>query len=244
MSFVELLRKVAAVPGVERIRFTSPHPQEVRDDFIEFVTSEPKVARHIHMPLQSGSDRILRLMSRNYRRSRYMQIIESLKQRVPDIGITTDLIVGFPSETEADFEDTLSAMREVDFDASFSFAFSPRPGTEAAALKEELTHAQKIERLMRLQALQDEITTRRLMAWVGRETEILVDGETQRDSRCVQGRLSQNIVVNLECPIPEVRLGDLVKVRIKAANRFTLLAEPVPAPDVDADVKTVVSCNY
>lgn len=227
-SFVTLLEQVARIPGVERIRFTSPHPQEVRQDFIDFVSSNPKMCRHIHMPLQSGSDVILKAMKRNYRRSKYLSIIESLKSRVPDMAITTDIIVGFPGETVADFEQTLEVMDIVQFDNSYSFTFSPRPGTLAAAMAESLSQEEKLERLQILQAKQEEITSRRLASWVGREVEVLIDNQNQHREGCFQGRSSQNIMVNFDKPYEGIKLGALVRTRIVDQKRFTLVGEPIP----------------
>jgi len=228
VSFVELLKRVSAIEGVERIRFTSPHPQEVRKDFIELVTSDPKICRHIHMPLQSGSDRILKLMNRNYRRDKYLKIIDALKSRVPDIGITTDIIVGFPGESEQDFQDTLEIMEIVQFDNSYSFAFSPRPGTVAAAMEDELSHAEKIRRLQILQAKQEEIMHNRLAGWVGKTAEVLLDSRNLHDNECFQGRISQNFMVNLTKPDSSLALGQRVQVAIYGQNRFTLQGETLP----------------
>lgn len=227
LSFVELLKQVAAIEGVERIRFTSPHPQEIREDFIDLVCTEPKVCRHVHMPLQSGSDTILKAMNRNYRRKRYLNIIESLKARVPDMAITTDIIVGFPGETREDFEQTLDVMRQVEFDASYSFAFSSRPGTEAASMVDDVTEEEKFSRLYELQALQVELTNKKLAQWVGQEGELLIDGVTAIDPNLMRGRLSQNIVVNMNKPLVGKKVGDFVRVRIVAASKNTLRAEPL-----------------
>jgi tRNA-2-methylthio-N6-dimethylallyladenosine synthase len=225
LTFVKLLDRIASIPGVERIRFTSPHPQEIRKDFIEFVVSNPKVCRHIHMPLQSGSDRILGAMNRNYRRAKYLNIIDALKSRVPDMAITTDIIVGFPGETEQDFRETLEVMDLVQFDNSYSFVFSPRPGTAAARMTETLSHEEKLGRLQILQAKQEEIMTERLSAWVGRAAEVLVDHRNQADQRCYAGRISQNFTVNFREPDEALELGALVEARIIGRNRFTLIAE-------------------
>ena len=222
MKFTELLQQVSEVDGVERIRFTSPHPQEVREDFIELVTSNPKVARHIHMPLQAGSDRILKGMNRNYRKKRYLDIIAALKERVPDIGITTDIIVGFPGETRGEFEETLEVMRECAFDNSYSFVFSARPGTKAAEMEDPVPYEQKLDWLKELQALQREITASRLAPWVGQRGEILIDGKSSADDRLFQGRLSQNILVNLVEEYDHLSVGDIVPVEITEAARFTL----------------------
>jgi tRNA-2-methylthio-N6-dimethylallyladenosine synthase len=226
VSFVHLLERVSMIEGVERIRFTSPHPQEVRDDFIECVSSNPKVCRHIHMPLQSGSDRILKLMNRNYRRAKYLKIIEALKSRVPDMAITTDIIVGFPGETEEDFQQTLEILDLVQFDLSYSFAFSPRPGTPAAEMPELISHEEKLRRLQIWQARQEEIQGNRLEQWVGRTVDVLIDSHNKMDDRCMQGRISQNFVVNFLEPHPGLALGSIVKAKITGRKRFTLIGEP------------------
>lgn len=223
-SFVSLLERLSKIDGLERIRFTSPHPQEVKEDFIELVSNNPKVCKHIHMPLQSGSDRILKLMNRNYRKKRYLEIIYALKEKVPDISITTDIIVGFPGETESDYQDTLEVMREVEFDNSYSFMFSPRPGTKAAEMKEEISQKEKLSRLQNLQSLQFEITKKRLDSWVGKRGEVLVEGISpyQNDDKdtVYYGRLSQNITVNFLGS--EVKTGSILDVDITGASKFTL----------------------
>lgn len=229
ISFVQLLDRISAIDGVERIRFTSPHPQEIRKDFIECVSSNPKVCRHVHMPLQSGSDRILKLMNRNYRRSKYLKIIEDLKSRVPDIAITTDIIVGFPGETEEDFQQTLEVMDIVQFDLSYSFAFSPRPGTPAAAMPELITQEEKLRRLQVLQAKQERIMAARLSQWVGKTVDVLIDSTSKHDENRFQGRISQNYVVNFPAPFEGVKLGTIVPTVITAQKRYTLLGEPAVA---------------
>jgi tRNA-2-methylthio-N6-dimethylallyladenosine synthase len=228
ISFVHLLDRISKIDGVERIRFVSPHPQEVRADFIECVSSNPKVCRHIHMPLQSGSDRILKLMNRNYRQAKYLKIIEELKSRVPDIAITTDIIVGFPGETEEDFQQTLEVMDIVQFDLSYSYAFSSRPGTPAASMPELITHDEKLRRLHVLQAKQEEIQSSRLGQWVGKTEEVLIDNHNRMDERCFQGRISQNFVVNFTKPHEGLSLGSLVKAKITGRKRFTLVGEIEP----------------
>lgn len=227
VSFVELLDRVGAIDGVERIRFTSPHPQEVRQDFIDCVVSNPKVCRHIHMPLQSGSDAILKSMNRNYRREKYLSIIAKLKERVPDMAITTDIIVGFPGETEKDFEETLEIMDIVGFENSYSFAFSSRPGTPAAEMQELLSHEEKLERLQRLQAKQEEITSQKLDSWVGREVEVLIDNVNQHRDGCFQGRISQNFMLNFDKPFSGLSIGSVVRARVTGRKRFTLVGEPI-----------------
>lgn len=227
VSFVALLERISTIEGVERIRFVSPHPQEVRADFIECVSSNPKVCRHIHMPLQSGSDRILKLMNRNYRREKYLRIIEELKSRVPDIAITTDIIVGFPGETEEDFQQTLEILEIAKFDLSYSYAFSPRPGTPAAEMPELISHEEKLRRLQVWQARQEQIQGERLQQWVGKTVDVLIDSHNKMDDRCMQGRISQNFVVNFLEPYPGLSLGAIVKAKITGKKRFTLMGELV-----------------
>jgi tRNA-2-methylthio-N6-dimethylallyladenosine synthase len=222
IRFSDLLRRVAAVKGVERIRFTSPHPQEVREDFIECVTSEPKVCRHIHLPLQSGSDTILKAMNRNYRRKRYLKIVEMLKAKVPDMGISSDIIVGFPGETRKDFEDTLEIMREVGFQHSYSFMFSKRPGTPASQLEETVSPEEKKERLQELQKLQDELTQKALALHTGSVLDVLLERPTPADSSLLQGRTTHNMVVNLIAKHSCANLGETVPVRMESPSKHTL----------------------
>lgn len=225
LSFTTLLDRVAAIDGVERIRFVSPHPQEVGQDFIDCVVNNSKVCHHIHMPLQSGSDTILKAMNRNYRRAKYLSIIEALKSRVPDMAITTDIIVGFPGETESDFAQTLEVMDIVRFDNSYSFTFSPRPGTVAAGMVETLTQEQKLERLKVLQAKQEVLTSERLASWVGKEVEVLIDNRNLMREGCLQGRISQGFVLNFDQPYAGLKLGDKVTAKVVGQKRFTLLGE-------------------
>jgi len=162
------------------------------------------------------------LMNRNYRRKRYLGIIEEIKARVPDMAITTDVIVGFPGETEADFQETMEILEAVQFDNSFSFMFSPRPGTPAAAMEETVSPEEKLERLQRFQARQFEITTARLQAWVGKTAEVLLEGPSVSNPDCLQGRISQNITLNLDAPYPQAKPGQILQVEVQHASRYTL----------------------
>lgn len=226
MRFSALLQRLAQLDGLERIRFTSPHPQEVREDFIELVTSTKKVCRHIHMPLQSGSNRILKAMNRNYRRERYLKIIADLKSAAPDMAITTDVIVGFPGETEQDFMETMDILELVQFDNSYSFMFSPRPGTPAAELPQAIAEQEKLSRLQRFQARQEQITRQRLEGWIGREVEVLVEGSSAHDPAVMCGRTSQNIVVNIAASFSaSIRPGSMCRVAVNGMGRFTLKGE-------------------
>jgi tRNA-2-methylthio-N6-dimethylallyladenosine synthase len=177
------------------------------------------------MPLQSGSDRILKAMNRNYRRDKYLTIIDDLKSRVPDMAITTDIIVGFPGETLEEFNETVEVMDIVQFDNSYSFAFSARPGTPAASMQELLTNEEKLERLQVLQRKQEEITAKRLAAWVGKEVEVMIDNPNLAREGCFQGRSSQNIMVNFDTVYEGLKLGDIVKATVVAPKRFTLQGE-------------------
>lgn len=229
--FSDLVYAVAEIPKLERIRFTSPHPQEVRDDFIECMRSTPKLCRHVHMPLQSGSDAVLRAMNRNYRMRRYFEIIDALREGVPDVAITTDLIVGFPGESEKDFADTLAAVERVQFDESYSFMFSPRPGTPAADMEDDVTAEEKLRRLQQLQALQQEISSRRLTSWVGKEVEVLLEAPSAENPALFSGRTSQHWMVNLVEVADGVQLGDTVSVRVEGTSRYTLRGRVVSQQD-------------
>ena len=226
MKFSDLLNKVSEIDGVERIRFTSPHPQEVKKDFIDLVTKNPKISPHIHMPLQSGNNRILKAMNRNYNRERYLQIIQELKDNLPSIGITTDIIVGFPTETIAEFEDTLDIMDKVRFQNSYSYLFSPRPETIAAKMEDDIPQAEKSRRIQILQALQEQHSKEILEAYVGKEVEVLFDGFNKDNPNILQGRTAQNVLITMDKETPEWKLGTIAKVVVSKANRFSLHGAP------------------
>jgi tRNA-2-methylthio-N6-dimethylallyladenosine synthase len=225
LRFAHLIEEVAKVEGVERIRFTSPHPQEIREDFIELMAQNPKVCRHVHMPLQSGSDRILRLMNRNYRSKRYLEIIDALRTRVPEIAISTDIIVGFPGETDAEFRETLAVMDRVDFATSYSFMFSPRPGTTAALMEDDVPPAVKLARLQELQAKQEAMTQRWFGSWVNTEQEVLLEGPSSTDSTILMGKNHQNFTINLNRHEPSLRPGMIIMAKVVKQGRNTLRGE-------------------
>lgn len=227
LKFSDLLNRISQIQGIERIRFISPHPQEVRSDFIDLVCTNPKICRHIHMPLQSGSNQILKAMNRNYHRDRFLDIITELRERLPDIAISTDIIVGFPGESEADFEQTLEMMELVQFDYSYSYMYSPRPGTAAADMPDSVSAEEKLRRLQVLQHRQEEMSFARLAGWIGRRGEILVDQAQRVNPELFQGRLSQNTVVTLEERCENIGLGSLVEVEISGTNRFALRGRAV-----------------
>lgn len=224
VSFSNLLQSVSEIDGVQRIRFTSPHPQEIRKDFIDLVCTNPKISPHIHMPLQSGSDRILKLMNRNYRKDRYLNIISDLRSKVPHMGITTDIIVGFPGETVEDFSETLDVMDKVRYQNSYSFMFSPRPGTVASEIRDGLVpEEEKLRRLQVLQAKQDRLTTECLASYMNKTVEVLLDGYSKTNEKILQGRNPQCITVNLDKEDNKLKPGMTINALITKVNKFTLL---------------------
>ncbi len=234
VGFAELVRRVAALPGVERVRFTSPHPIFVTEDLIDCYAEVPELCPHIHLPVQSGSSRVLEAMKRRYDRDDYLRAVERLRHARPGIALTTDLIVGFPGETEADFEETLSLVEEVGFVDSFSFKYSPRPGTPAVRRGlVPVDPARAQERLERLQTLQRSITLREHQRRVGERVRVLVEGPSRRGGAQQTGRCPQNRVVNftLDSPAPPGGFRDLW---IRAATPHSLLAEQ---PHAEAPVE-------
>jgi len=228
MPFTERLARLDAVPGLERIRYTSPHPLFYDEALTRAHRALPKLAPHVHLPVQSGSDRILRAMRRRYGRDRYLEIVAGLRQARPELALTTDLIVGFPGETEADFEATLELVREAGFVDSFSFKYSTRPGTTAANLPGAVPPEEAQRRLERLQALQKEQTRTYHESRVGETVRVLVEGDSRRGGGQRAGRDPQNRVVNVDLPAAAgVEAGALLDVRIVAATPHSLLGEPL-----------------
>jgi tRNA-2-methylthio-N6-dimethylallyladenosine synthase len=220
--FAELLRAVNDVDGLSRIRFTSPHPHDFTPDVIDAMAESDKVCEHIHFPLQSGSDRVLRAMRRSYRRERYLGWLDRIRAAIPQIAVSTDIIVGFPGETEEDFEDTLDVVARARFDQAYTFQYSPRPGTSAAAMPDQLPKDVVQARFDRLVALQNEISLERMREQVGSIVEILVEG-TGRKGRA-QGRTRTNRVVHVD---GDHAPGTFLDVRIDAARPHHLEGELV-----------------
>lgn len=225
-DFTALLGMVAdAAPGM-RIRFTTSHPKDMTDSTLEMMASRPNIARHIHLPVQSGSDRVLKLMNRKYTSGWYMDRVAAIRRIMPDCGLSSDLFTGFHSETEEDFQQTLELMRRAGFDSSFMFKYSERPGTYASRhLPDDIPEDVKVERLNRMIALQNELSLRSNEQDVGREFEVLIEGRSKRSATDLYGRTSQNKV----CVFPAAghRPGEFVKVRVKGATSATLLSEVV-----------------
>src|SRR5690349_24806263 len=218
-EFGELLRACDAVEGIERIRFTSPHPKDFRKPVIEAMAECVAVCEHAHLPLQPGASRILMPMRRTYHRERYLRLAEEMRAVIPDLALSTDLIVGFPGETEDDFRETLTAVEEVGFDSAFTFVYSPRAGTEAAARTDQVPDEVKRDRIERLVEVVQRVATKRNAARVGTVEEVLVEGPSRTDAAFLRGRTRRNMAVNFT---GNAQPGRLVDVRIDRATSQTL----------------------
>jgi tRNA-2-methylthio-N6-dimethylallyladenosine synthase len=218
-SFAELLRAVDAVEGIERIRFTSPHPKDFRRDVIAAMAECDAVCEHAHLPLQSGSTRLLKAMRRTYSQDRYLRLVAELRDAIPDLALTTDIIVGFPGETETDFRETLDVVAEVGFDSAFTFVYSPRAGTEAAALPDQVPDGIKRERIERLVEVVQQVATERNLRRVGMVEEVLVEGPSRTAPHLRRGRARRNTMVNFS---GKADPGELVSVEIASATSTTL----------------------
>jgi tRNA-2-methylthio-N6-dimethylallyladenosine synthase len=224
-TFAELLGAVDAVEGIDRIRYTSPHPKDMREDVIRAHAELPALCEHIHLPVQSGSSTVLKRMRRTYTRERYLDRVAMIREHIPDCALTTDVIVGFPGETEADFDQTLALVDGVGYDGAFTFIYSPRRGTEAAELPDQVPHEVKVERMQRLVEVVQRRARERAERFVGRTLDVLVEGPSRTDPSRMRGRSRHNKVVNfsgLGAP------GELVDVEILEATSQTLIGrEPL-----------------
>ena len=225
-SFSELLAAVDAIEGIDRIRYTSPHPKDMREDVVRAHADLPALCEHIHLPLQSGSSRILKAMRRTYDRQRYLDRVALIREHLPDCALTTDIIVGFPGETEADFEQTLEVVEEVGYDGAFTFVFSPRRGTEAAEMPATIPREVQRERMGRLVESVQRRAHERAQRFVGRTLDVLVEGASRNDPGRLRGRTRHNKVVNF---LGGAQAGDIVPVRITAATSQTLAGTQTPA---------------
>ena len=223
--FVQLLDAVHGVDGLERLRFTSPHPIGYRDDLIEAFTRLPKLVEHVHLPLQSGSDRILKAMHRTYTAEKYLALVAKIRAARPDIAITTDVIVGFPGETDADFAATCELVREVGFDNAFIFRYSKRQDTPAARLPGQLEESVKEMRNQELLAIVNESAQRKNEALVGARVEILCEGPSKTNPERLMGRTRGNKIVIFEGS--ERHIGELFEVAITRASGFSLYGDPI-----------------
>jgi tRNA-2-methylthio-N6-dimethylallyladenosine synthase len=218
-EFGELLRACDAVPGIERIRFTSPHPKDFRDPVIAAMAECEAVCEHVHLPLQSGSSRLLKRMRRTYDRDRYLRLADKLRAAVPDLALGTDIIVGFPGETEDDFRETLEVVEQVRYDSAFTFIFSPRRGTEAAEMPDQVPDEVKHERLERLVDVVQRVASERNAERLGLTEEVLVEGPSRTDPAFLRGRTRRNTTVNFA---GSAAPGDLVDVVIESTTSTTL----------------------
>ena len=226
-GFADLLRAAGSIPGIDRLRYTSPHPKDMKRDVIEAMAEVPAVCEHLHLPAQSGSTRILKAMRRTYDRGRYLDLVGRLREAIPDLSLTTDIIVGFPGETEADFAETLSLVDEVGYDGAYTFIYSPRPGTEAfTTMEDDVTSDEKRERMGRLIETVQRNAAERARRFVGATHEVLVEGPSRTDPSNLRGRLRHNITVNF---VGTAAAGDLVDVAIEGSTSTTLSGREVGA---------------
>ena len=224
-DFATLLDYIHDIPGIERIRYTTSHPREFTERLIDAHARLPKLAPLVHLPVQSGSDRILAAMKRGYTALEYRSIVRRLRAASPGIGLTTDFIVGFPGETEADFLKTLKLAEDLAYDDAYSFIYSPRPGTPAANLQDDTPHEEKVERLQRLQAVVQQSSLAIARGMVGSRQRVLVEGPSRKDASELSGRCPNNRMVNFPGS-PEL-IGQLIDVDITSAMNHTLRGEPV-----------------
>ena len=224
--FADLLRALGDIEGLERIRFTSPHPKDLRPETIAAMAETPSVCPQLHLPLQSGSDKVLRDMRRGYRAERYLQRLAEARDAISDLHVTTDLIVGFPGETEADFEETLAVVAQADYDSAYTFIFSPREGTRAAARVDDFVASEVVaERFARLKAVLDRSALRHHEAREGLDEEVLVEGPSRRNEAMLSGRTRQGKLIHFAAPEGGLRPGALVSVRVTHGAPYHLLGE-------------------
>ena len=223
-SFAELLKKVSEIDGIERIRFMTSHPKDLTDDVIEAILSNDKICRNIHLPFQAGSNRILKLMNRKYTKEYYFDLVKKVRERIPNITISTDIIVGFPTETEEDFEETLDMVRRCKFESAFTFIYSPREGTRAARMEGQVPREVTSERFARLLKTLESVVEKSVDVYENTVQEVIVDGVSKSDPEVLCGRTKTNKLVNFKgnCVI-----GDTVDVKITKVNTYYLYGEAI-----------------
>ena len=222
-SFAQLLREIEKIDGLERIRFMTPHPKDFSDDLIEVMRTSKKVCNHIHLPLQSGSSRILKLMNRKYTKEHYLELVDKIRDRLPDVSITTDIIVGFPGETEEDFEDTLDVVRKVKYDSAYTFIYSKRTGTPAAKMENQVPEDVVKDRFNRLLATINEVSHTISARYEGQSAKALVECINDHDSSLVTGRLTNNMLVHF--PGDKSLIGNIVDVKLTECKGFYYMGE-------------------
>lgn len=224
-NFAKLLEKIAA-EGVARIRFQTSHPKDLSDELIQVMADQRNICRHLHLPLQSGSSRILKLMNRHYTKESYLALTQKIKGKIPSLALTTDIIVGFPGETETDFEDTLDLVEKIRYDGAFTFIYSPRIGTPAAKMEDLVPEADKKRRLTKLIEVQNRISLEKNQAFIDTLSEVLVEGVSEKNPAIWSGRNTQNKLIHFK-PIHNIKPGDLAVVKVTGAQTFTLEGELV-----------------
>ncbi|MGI5988886.1 MAG: tRNA (N6-isopentenyl adenosine(37)-C2)-methylthiotransferase MiaB [Lachnospiraceae bacterium] len=222
ITFPQLLTRVEEIPGIDRIRFMTPHPKDFSDELIEVMSRSKKICNHVHLPLQSGSSRLLQRMNRHYTKESYLDLVRRIREGIPDVSLTTDIIVGFPGETEEDFHDTLDVVRKARFDSAFTFLYSKRHGTPAASM-EQVPEAVAKERFSRLLKVVDETAAAENGRYVGREEEVLVEQINEHDPKLVTGRMTNNLLVHF--PGDASLIGQIVPVRLVCSKGFYYLGE-------------------
>ena len=225
ITFAELLRRVSEIDGLKRIRFMTSHPKDLSDELIETMHSSEKICKQFHLPLQSGSDRILKEMNRHYTKDDYLELVKTLRKSVPDIGLSTDIIVGFPGETEEDFEETLDVIKKCRFDSVFTFIYSKRTGTPAAEMPDQVEESIIKDRFDRLLKVVNDISNEKINEKLGETVEVLIEEKNERLKDYVSGRLSNNTVVHV--PGDETLIGTLQNVKLNEAKGFYYMGEIV-----------------
>ena len=225
VSFAALLEQVAQIDGLKRIRFMTSHPKDLSDELIDVMVRYPKICRHIHLPLQSGSSRVLKVMNRRYTKEQYLALTEKIRQAIPDISLTTDIIVGFPGETEEDFKETLDVVRRVRYDSAFTFIYSRRTGTPAAAMENQVDESVVKERFDRLLTLVQEISREECSRFEGRTMDVLVEGVNEQDEHLVTGRLGNNLLVHF--PGTPADIGKILPVHLDICKGFYYMGSRV-----------------
>ena len=225
ITFAQLLTEIEKIEGLERIRFMTPHPKDLSDELIDVMSKSKKICRHIHLPLQSGSSRILKLMNRHYTKEHYLELVKKIKERIPDVSVTTDIIVGFPGETEEDFLDTIDVCKQVEYDSAYTFIYSKRTGTPAAVMENQVSPEVVKDRFDRLLAVISEISAKNSGRDVGRVMDVMVEEVNDHSPNLMTGRLSNNILVHFEgC---REMIGKVVKVSLEESKGFYYLGKIV-----------------
>ena len=225
MTFAQLLTEVEQIPGLQRIRFMTSHPKDLSDELIEVLAHSSKICRHLHLPLQSGSTRILEKMNRRYTKEDYLMLVDKIREKIPDMAITTDIIVGFPGETEEDFLETIDVVEKVQYDSAFTFIYSRRTGTPAASMEGQVPEEVVKDRFDRLLKRVQEISAQKAGCYTGQVVEVLVEGENEHDAALVTGRMSNNSIVHFAADASLI--GSLVQVRLTECKGFYYIGEMV-----------------